>query len=87
MDEPRCLWCERPFRARHSGGSPQRFCCVTHRQAFWSALRRWAQRAVAGGVLTVGQIRTGDPAACTLPRRMISPGPLPGDAKIITGHS
>jgi hypothetical protein len=34
--------------------------------ALWSALRRWAERAVAAGALTVDQIRSADPAACTL---------------------
>ena len=62
---PACLWCGRPFQARR-GGSPQRFCCGAHRMAFWSALRRWAERAVAAGALTVDHIRSGDPAACTL---------------------
>src|SRR6516165_4223615 len=42
---PGCLWCKRPFRARR-GGSPKRFCCAAHRIAFWSAARRWAERAV-----------------------------------------
>jgi hypothetical protein len=61
----RCLWCERPFRARR-GGSPQRFCCAAHRIAFSSALRRWGERAVASGTLTVDHIKNADLAACTL---------------------
>jgi hypothetical protein len=36
--------------------------------AFWSALRRWGERAIDAGVFTVADIRNGDPAACTLPR-------------------
>lgn len=36
---------------------------------FWSALRHWGERAVAGGFLTVDAIKNGNPAACT---------PLPG---------
>ena len=60
-----CLWCGHPFQARR-GGSPKRFCSAAHRVSFWSALRRWAARAVAAGALTVDQIRSGDPAACTL---------------------
>jgi hypothetical protein len=59
-----CLWCERPFRARR-GGSPQRFCCAAHRTAFWSALRRWGERAVASGMLPVADLRNGTTAACT----------------------
>jgi hypothetical protein len=44
--------------------------------AFWSALRRWAERAVAAGTLTVDHIRSSDPAACTLLPGAISPAPI-----------
>jgi hypothetical protein len=60
-----CQWCGERFRPRR-GGSPKRFCSPAHRIAFWSALRRWGERAVAAGILTVGDIRSGDPAPCTL---------------------
>ena len=66
-----CQWCERPFRARR-GGSPQRFCSAKHRSLFWSTLRRWGARAVAAGILTIADIRNGDPAACTLPGGPVS---------------
>jgi len=59
-----CQWCERPFEGRR-GGSPQRFCGAGCRTAFWSALRRWGERAIGAGVLTVADLRSGDPAACT----------------------
>jgi hypothetical protein len=42
---------------------------------FWSTLRRWGARAVAAGILTIADIRNGDPAACTLPGGPVS-GPL-----------
>jgi hypothetical protein len=76
-----CLWCERPFQERR-GGSPKRYCSAAHRMAFWSALRRWAERAVAAGVLTVDHIRNGDPAACTLLPGAVSPSAIfePQDA-------
>jgi hypothetical protein len=60
-----CDWCNTPFRPRR-GGSPQRFCDGRCRTAFWSALRRWGERAIDAGVLTIDDIRTGDPTACTL---------------------
>jgi hypothetical protein len=60
-----CLWCQKPFRVRR-GGSPKRFCCPTHRMAFWSALRRWAERVIAADVLTIADIRDCAGAACTL---------------------
>ena len=71
---PVCPWCGRPFRARR-GGSAQRFCGAACRSAFWSALRRWGERAVAAGVLTIDDIKNGDPAACT---------PLPGTISPVT---
>ena len=60
-----CLWCGHPFRARR-GGSPQRFCRARCRTAFWSALRRWGERAIAAGTLTVIDLKNGAKAACTL---------------------
>ena len=50
------------------GGSPQRFCARKCRTAFWTALRIWGERALAAGVLTIVDIKDGDPAACTLPK-------------------
>jgi hypothetical protein len=79
-NNPPCLWCAHPFGPRR-GGSPQRFCCAAHRIAFWSALRRWAERAVARGALTVDHIRSGDPAACTLLPGAISPEPISAPEK------
>jgi hypothetical protein len=73
---PGCGWCKRPILPRR-GGSPRRFCCAAHRIAFWSALRRWAERAVVAGALTVDHIRNCDPAACTLLPGAISPTAIP----------
>jgi hypothetical protein len=44
--------------------------------AFWSALRRWAERAVAAGALTVDHVKSGDPVACTLLSSGTSPSPV-----------
>jgi hypothetical protein len=41
--------------------------------AFWSALRRWGERAVAAGMLTVADLRNGAAEACTLLSSCISP--------------
>jgi hypothetical protein len=66
MSEPlACFWCARSFEPRR-GGSPQRCGGARCRTMFWSAVRRWAECAVADGVLTVADIRNADPAACTL---------------------
>jgi len=75
-----CIWCGRPFRTRR-GGSPKRFCSATHRIAFWSALRRWGERAVASGILTVADVRDGAAVACTLPPGGISPAAISRDQK------
>jgi hypothetical protein len=72
---------ERPFRARR-GGSPQRFCGSKCRMMFWSALRRWGEQAVAAGILTIGDIRSGSPAACTLHPGRVSPAPVSGEASL-----
>jgi hypothetical protein len=50
------------------GGSPQLSCGPKCRTAFWSALRRWGERAIAAGILSAANIRSGDPEACTLLR-------------------
>src|SRR5215831_8336200 len=67
-----CLWCQKPFRP-HPGGSLQRFCASKCKNAFWSATRRWAEQAIASGVLTVADIKNGAAAACTLLPAGISP--------------
>src|ERR1044072_1115666 len=51
--ETRCLWCGRTFRPRVTGGSAQKFCCPGHRNAFWTAARRWTLRAIETGLLSV----------------------------------
>src|SRR6266436_3532865 len=51
--DTRCLWCDRTFTPRATGGSAQRFCCTGHRQQFWIAARRWTMRAIEAGLLSV----------------------------------
>jgi hypothetical protein len=51
--EDRCLWCDRTFMPRTTGGSAKRFCCTGHRQQFWIAARRWTMRAIKAGLLSV----------------------------------
>jgi hypothetical protein len=48
-----CLWCDRMFTPRMTGGSAQKFCCMGHRQQFWIATRRWTMRAIEAGLLSV----------------------------------
>jgi hypothetical protein len=48
-----CLWCDRVFTLRVTGGSAQKFCTRAHRQAFWIAARRWTLLALDAGLLSV----------------------------------
>jgi hypothetical protein len=52
-----CSWCGRGFERRTSGGSDQRFCQPACRQAFWSAARRWVERAVQAGLLSSDMLK------------------------------
>src|SRR5436305_8903667 len=47
---PACLWCDTAFEPRKAG-SPQRFCSSKCRDEFHWAGRRYAERAVLGGLL------------------------------------
>jgi hypothetical protein len=49
-------------------------------------LRRWAEKAVAVGALTVGHLRGGDPAACTLLPTSDSPAPISELQKAAAGE-
>jgi hypothetical protein len=60
-----CLWCDRLFQARRTGGTPKKFCSPAHRNAFHTAARKWAEKAVADGRITLDDLKR-DPAACTL---------------------
>src|SRR5690349_4389286 len=51
--KPHCLWCGRIFTTRVTGGSAQKFCSTEHREAFWTAARRWTMRAIETGLLSV----------------------------------
>src|SRR2546423_6939265 len=62
---PGCLWCDTAFEPRKAG-SPQRFCTSKCREEFHSAGRRYAERAVLGGLLTAADLRNGSPEACML---------------------
>ena len=55
-----CLWCDRYFTPRATGGSVQKFCCTGHRQQFWIAARRWTMRGDRGGS-TLGRLLEGVP--------------------------
>ena len=53
-----CYWCSTPFRPRRSGGSRQVFCCPSCRHALDRAARRLVRRALAGGALSIEELRS-----------------------------
>ena len=63
-----CLWCGSVFERRQNGGRAQKFCAERCRRSFAKAALRWAEEAVASGVLAREQLRSGPPAT----RRSIS---------------
>jgi hypothetical protein len=78
MTGSRCF--DTAFEPRKAG-SPQRFCSSKCRDEFHSAGRRYAERAVLGGLLTVADLRNGPAEACTLlpAQERRSDYPPPGD--------
>jgi hypothetical protein len=73
-----CLWCTAPYSLRR-GGSPRKFCSTRCRHKFHSCARRWAEAAIDLGILTIDDIRSGNPAACTLllEATSLAPGAAP----------
>jgi hypothetical protein len=51
FSDQRCLWCNTMVVQARRHGSLKRFCCAGHRNAFWTAARRWVMRAVEAGLL------------------------------------
>src|SRR5262245_14154275 len=62
---PDCPWCGREYSPRQGGGSPQRFCSRTHRQAYYSAARRYVDAMLRAGKLPVAELKASR-TACTL---------------------
>jgi hypothetical protein len=51
--KPKCVWCGSAFTPRSSGGSPQRFCCPSHRHRFGGAARKWALTLIDARLINV----------------------------------
>ncbi len=60
----RCLWCAGPFPAKRVGAHQKKFCSVPCKNRYHSAARRWVQRAITGGQLSVHDLKALD-ASCT----------------------
>ena len=80
---PVCLWCGKAFTPRRGGGSQQTFCHADCRHRFHGSARQWAERAVAAGILTVADLRNGNPEACTLVGEGKLPSPMTEEGKAV----
>ncbi len=60
----RCLWCAGPFPARVVGAHAKKFCSVPCKNRYHTAARRWVQRAITDGQLSVHDLKALD-ASCT----------------------
>jgi hypothetical protein len=80
---PSCPWCGKPFAPRRSGGSRQTFCGADCRHRFHRAARQWAESAVAAGILTIADLRSGPGEACTLAGEGKAPAPVAEEGKAI----
>ena len=60
----RCRWCARPFTVRKVGAHAKKFCSVPCKNHYHTALRQWAQQAVALGQLSVTDLKAVQ-ASCT----------------------
>lgn len=47
MADAACHWCGQPFAPRASGGTPQAFCCPTHRRLFEGLAKDVGRRILA----------------------------------------
>jgi hypothetical protein len=65
--DARCLWCDRMFTPRMTGGSGQKFCCTGHRQQFWIAARRWTMRAIEVGLLSIDCLKAAHTSVHAVP--------------------
>jgi hypothetical protein len=92
--KPSCFWCQRPFSARTSGGSPQRFCSPLHRRTFFAAARAWALLAVERGIVTVETLQAAQTSVISVRTSASTParvapawrGPIQGTYPEVSGR-
>ena len=59
----RCLWCGRPFTFRKVGAHAKKFCSAPCKNRYHTAARRWIQRAITDGQLSVTDLNRHSPDA------------------------
>src|SRR5215472_16926237 len=80
-----CPWCGRAFTPRRDGGKTQRFCREPCRRSYDAAGRRWVAKAIAGGTLTLDDLRSGAAATRALLSGAMSPAPIHPAEKPVPG--
>ena len=63
---PNCTWCAKPFAPRKIGAHEKKFCSPDCRQRYHAALHLWAQRALAGGEVSIADLRAAQASYTTL---------------------
>lgn len=53
-----CPWCGQPFEVKSIGAHRKRFCSPACKGRYHTALRRWAQKALAEGELSLEDLRS-----------------------------
>ena len=56
-DKPECPWCDLPFESKIVGAHKKRFFSSTCKNAYHTALRKWAARAADHGEVTVNELK------------------------------
>jgi Domain of unknown function (DUF1989) len=79
-----CTIVQTPISSSPRGLAEALLLCRTQ-DAFWSAARRWAERAVMSGLLSVDDLRNGAGKACTLLLVPNSAAPIPVHRKSAPG--
>jgi endogenous inhibitor of DNA gyrase (YacG/DUF329 family) len=59
-----CPWCDQPFEAKKIGAHAKKFCSALCKNRYHTALRQWAQQAIALGQLSVADLKAVQ-ASCT----------------------
>ena len=63
-----CQWCETPFLPKAVGGHIKKFCSAQCRNLYHAAARKWVQRAVSVGLLSIADLKVAQ-ASCTTQER------------------
>ena len=60
-----CPWCDGSFTSRIVGVHRKKFCSVACKDAYHSALRKWAKFALERGDLSISDLKAASPSCTT----------------------